>query len=462
MPLDSHPSSFRDPDGIVFSKNGFIYRCVFESYRNNYDLLNASGLYNTLTSEQLLISHTEADPAAFEQIPGRQIYKILQPESIHFISYPYEWCFSQLKMAALLTLDIQLKALEKGMTLKDATAYNIQFRGAAPVFIDTLSFEKYEENQPWQAYGQFCRHFYGPLLLWTYHKSEISQLSLKYPDGIPLSVISYSLPWKTKFSFSIQSHIHYHAQLEKTHGGNTSGKLKTLSLSKNRLVAIITHLKNQIQQLQLRPQSSPWLNYYETFSYSQDAFEIKKNTISSIINTLVPKHVLDIGCNDGEFSLICAGKAEQVVSIDSDASVVNNLQAKVSTLGIKNVLPLVVDITNPSPGIGFQNTERTAFLERGKFDLVLALALLHHVTISGNIPFSLFAKQLADLAPMLVIEYVPKEDPQTQRLLVSRKDIFDGYHLEGFVKAFEHFFTVRQQHKISNPERIIFLMERHA
>jgi ribosomal protein L11 methylase PrmA len=461
MGLSPHPSSFKDPDGAIFTLKGEIYRYVFESYKPSFDFFISSGLYNDLMSKDLLVPHTETDPTLVEQAE-KKIYRVLKPQIIPFISYPYEWCFEQLKLAALLTLEIQLSALEKGMSLKDATAYNVQFAGTKPVFIDTLSFEIYEDNKPWQAYGQFCRHFLGPLLLWVYGKHEVANLNLKYPDGIPLNVISYSLPFKTKFNFSIFSHIHYHSKLEKKLGSNASKKLKDLRLGKTRLIAILTHLKNYISQLKAGENASPWVNYYETFSYSDAAFKQKKTIVEGLVKELSPANIIDIGCNDGEFSLLCAENVQLVVSVDSDASVVNNLYNKASGAAIGNILPLVVDITNPSPGTGLNNQERTSFLKRGNFDMVLALALLHHVTIGNNVPFELFAKQLSEIASSLIIEFVPKEDQQAQRLLVTRKDIFTDYHLQGFTKAFGKFFVIRQQIDIGNTGRKLFLMQKHA
>ena len=202
-------SSFRDPSGFVFWSKENIFRQVNQPYRQDYDFLMSSGLYDTLVEKELLISHQEVDQFPRDQL---SFYKIIKPERIAFISYPYEWCFSQLKDASLLTLHIQKTALEFGMSLKDCSAYNVQFRYGKPVFIDTLSFERYKEGDPWKAYRQFCQHFLAPLALMSHIDLRLNQLSRVFVDGIPLDLTSNLLPFKTRFSLALFVHIHLHAK----------------------------------------------------------------------------------------------------------------------------------------------------------------------------------------------------------------------------------------------------------
>lgn len=462
MPPPLPSLSYKDPDGFVISINGVIYRLINQSYKNNYNTFITSGLYKELSETKMLLKHEEIDPTEINLQTNKKVFKVLKPELIPFISYPYEWSFTQLKNAALLTLNIQLKALEKNMWLKDANCYNVQFNGADAIFIDTSSFENYEENAPWPAYGQFCRHFLGPLLLHAYGKKELCSLSMSYPDGIPLQVISYSLPQKTKFSFFILSHIHYHAKLEKRYNHDESFKKKKLQISKSRVTALVHHLKNGIENLQFNNRHSEWSHYYKTFSYSKENFIQKQNVIVSFIESIKPSTLLDLGCNEGEFSILCSKKVNHIVAVDSDAVVINNLALKLTQMKITNVLPLVVNIAHPSPGIGILNNELSSFTSRANFDVILALALVHHLAIGNNIPFELMAKQFAQLSSQLIIEFVPKEDPQAQKLLITKKDVFIDYNIENFISSFNLFYFIKEQQQLNNSGRILFLMQAHA
>ncbi|MCJ7513764.1 MAG: hypothetical protein MUO23_12440, partial [Anaerolineales bacterium] len=198
-------ASFRDPSGYLFERNGKLFRQVNRSYQADFDRLIASGLYAELTGVGLIIPHIES-PAAPDE-PGLA-YRVIEPEPVPFISYPYEWSFGQLQTAALTTLSIQKRALSKGMSLKDSSAYNIQFHHGRPVLIDTLSFETYREGEPWDAYRQFCQHFLAPLALMAHTDIRLGQLLRVYIDGIPLDLASRLLPRKTRFSFSLLTHLH--------------------------------------------------------------------------------------------------------------------------------------------------------------------------------------------------------------------------------------------------------------
>ncbi len=462
MSTRSHPSSYKDPDGSIVFKNNQVYRLINYSFKDSFNTFLNSGLYKDLSEAEMIISHEEVGFNEIDEAENKTIYKILKPRLIPFISYPYEWSFFQLKQAALLTLEIQLKSLEKNMWLKDANCYNVQFNGVSPIFIDTSSFEIYPENKPWIAYGQFCRHFLGPLLLHAYGKSELCSLSMSSSDGIPLNVISYSIPRSTKFNFFIFSHIHYHAKLETRYNQDTSAKEKKLLLSKSRLTALILHLKKGIEKLELKNKSSEWSDYYDTFSYDKENFLQKQNAILSFIAHVKPSTLLDMGCNEGQFSILCSEKVNYIVAADADMAVINNLSRKLKINKIKNILPLVLNLAHPSPGIGLLNKERASFNERARFDGVMALALIHHLAIGCNIPFDLIAKQFSDLSPQLIIEFIPKEDPQAQKLMITKKDIFENYSLENFISSFNLFYRVKEQYPLSNSGRILFWMEANA
>ena len=286
-------SSFRDPSGFVFSKNQKIFRQINQSYKEEYDNLMNSGLYEKLVSEKLLVSHNEI---TMDSILPEKLYKIIEPEQIQFVSYPYEWSFSQLKFAALITLKIEKIALEFGMTLKDATAYNIQFVNSQPIFIDTLSFEKYHEGEGWKAYKQFCQHFLGPLALMSNTDIRLNQLSKIYMDGIPIDLVSKLLPLKTRFMFSLLSHIYLHAKSQK-HYENKKVNNKKIKMSKRSFQGLIENLNSSIKKLNWKPKGTEWGNYYSETNYSDKSFIEKKNIISKMMNEINPKKVWDLGSN---------------------------------------------------------------------------------------------------------------------------------------------------------------------
>lgn len=458
--MQKERSSFRDRDGFIFYENGQVYRAVQSGYKNDYELLHSSGLYAALTEKKLLIPHSEI---ASEKFPSlTRVYKVLQVPALAFVSYPYEWSFSQLKDAALLTLKIQATALENGMTLKDASAFNVQFQNGLPVFIDTLSFEKYEEGKPWVAYRQFCNHFLAPLALMSKVDPELRKLSQLYIDGIPLPLASSLLPYKTRFSPFYQMHIHYHAKLETKYSGDVKASEKVLNLSKTKLLAILNHLESGIMSMNLPVSKTEWSHYYDEFSYSDEAIEHKKQFVKEWAAFTRAETVSDLGCNTGMFSELLHSLVKQVVSFDIDHLAIEKFYLDIKKKKVRNILPLVADLNNPVPAIGWANAERRSFAERASADLVLALALIHHLSIGNNVPFADVAEFFHSLAPWLIIEFVPKDDPQSQRLLVTREDIFGDYAIENFEAAFGNFFTLEKKQSIKGTQRTLYLMKRNT
>jgi hypothetical protein len=454
-------SSFRDNSGFVFYAENKVYRTVSDVFRTDFDAVDSSGLYSSLVSAGQLIPHQEVDKTSWNGLINdtQGVYKILQVEKIPFISYPYEWCFQQLKDAALLTLDIQLKCLEHGMTLKDASAYNVQFLEGRPVFIDSLSFEPYKEGEPWMPYRQFCKHFLAPLSLIAKVNPDLRKLSQIYIDGVPLSLASNLLPGKTKLSAFYQLHIHYHAKLESKYGGNeTEVKKQKLHLSKNKLLAIIQHLRSGIAALTLPKQKTEWGDYYSECSYTDDALEHKKSLVREWSAQVRPLVTYDLGCNTGVFSETVSEHSEVVVAFDLDHLAIERLYNNIRKQGIKKMLPLVMDLSEPSPAIGWANQERSSLTDRATADLVLALALIHHLSIGNNLPFEKVAEYFHAIAKKLIIEFVPKDDPQSKRLLVTRKDVFDWYTIEQFEEIFGRFYNIEKKQKITGTDRVLYLM----
>ncbi len=457
MGTQRESGSFRDPNGWVYRRDGVIYRQIQPSYSENYELLNSSGLYNKLVAERLLVPHTEQSA---ELALTEGAYKVVIPEPIKFISYPYEWSFSQLRDAALATLTIQQHAIEAGMSLKDASAYNIQFSGAQPILIDTLSFEKYEEGHPWIAYGQFCRHFLAPLALMSLVDIRLSQLLRIHLDGVPLDLAAHLLPRKTLLKPGLLSHIHLHGSAQTKYADRQVHHESTAyGVSRNALLGLIDSLMGTVKSLSWRPVGTEWGEYYGNTNYSSAAMDAKHEIVRQMLEEIdpAPRMVWDLGANTGVFSRIAASKS-YTVSWDIDPAAVEKNYIDARDSGEKRILPLLVDIANSSPAIGWGLNERKSLFDRGPVDAAMALALIHHLAIGNNVPLPDVASVLARVGRNLIIEFVPKSDSQVQRLLTSRPDIFPDYTQAGFEKAFSQYFEIVAQRPVPESERTIYLM----
>ena len=455
-PSGYEPGSFRDPCGFLFYKEGLIYRQINSTYKENYDHLMDSGLYKALVDSGLMIPHKEAGIDGPE--PGRA-YKIIKPEPITFISYPYEWCFGQLKDAALATFEVQKIAMDFGMTLKDCSAYNIQFKKGRPIFIDTLSFEKYQEGQPWIAYRQACQHFLAPLALISYTDFRLNQLFRIYMDGIPLDLASSLLPSSTNFKASLLSHIHLHAKSQKHYAGKVV-KTNTRKVSRMSFMGLMDSLETSIRKMGWKAGETEWGDYYEDTNYTDDSLQHKKEIVARFFDKAGKGTVWDLGANDGLFSRIASDRGAFTASFDIDPVAVqkNYLQSK--NKGEENILPLLLDLTNPSPGIGWENTERASLIKRGPAETAFALALIHHMAISNNLPFSKIANFFSLICSTLIIEFVPKDDSQVQRLLATREDIFPDYTRQSFESEFNKYFKIESIEKVKGSKRTMYLMKK--
>lgn len=450
-------ASFRDPSGFVYTAGGTLFRQVNERYRPHYDFLMRSGLYQALVDRQWLVPHEE-----MESPPDA--YRVLAPRKIPYISYPYEWCFSQLKDAALLTLDIQLLSLSFGMLLKDASAYNVQFIGTRPVFIDTLSFETYEEGAPWVAYRQFCEHFLGPLALMAQRDLRLRQLLSRFIDGIPLDLVSPLLPMRTRARYGLFAHVHLHAKSQQRHRNDAThpAPVRIPKIPKTRLIALMESLRATVRSCELKERRTEWSDYYEETNYSPEAMSAKEVLVRRFVDETANADGLthDIGANTGRFSRLIAGPDRYVVSHDIDELAVERNYRESKRIGSDSVLPLVLDVGNPSPAIGWALEERSSALERMSGSTVIALALVHHLAISNNVPLPHLAALFGRLAHTLIVEFVPKEDSQVRRLLATREDVFPDYTLAAFEAAFGERFDITHCESVPDTTRTLFAMRR--
>lgn len=448
-------SSFRDPNGFVFEEGGNLYRKVRVSYSENFKHLTQSGLYITLVGKGLLVPHEDSD---IEVNRTGSTFKILKPARVPFISYPYEWSFSQLKSAALATLRLQKISLEYGMTLKDASAYNIQFFGITPSLIDTLSFEIYEPGSPWVAYRQFCQHFLAPLALMAYVDLRLSRLTQSHIDGIPLDLACKLLPKRAMLNGNLLMHLFLHAKLQsKYEGASTNDNSK--KMPKQALLGLIDSLEAAILSIHLPKCQSNWSEYYDCNSYSVETAEKKLSTVRDMLLKTSPETVFDFGANCGRFSRIAAELGAMTISLDMDPLCVQKNYLDAANHSANRILPLVIDLTAPTPSIGWSNNERASLIERGPCDTGLALALVHHLAIANNVPFARIAEFFSLVCKNLIIEFVPKSDVQVERLLSSRKDVFTSYNEENFEREFANFFEIVEKTPLEESGRVLYLMK---
>ena len=450
-------SSFRDPSGFLFKFKGTLYRQINRRYKIDYDFLINSGLYGELVAQGLIIPHQEVEIIPFPQ--PELAYKIIKPEKVDFISYPYEWSLPQMRGAALTTLRIARIALSFGMVLKDAGAYNIQFHKGRWRLIDTLSFERYHEGEVWVAYRQFCQHFLAPLALMAYLDGRLGLISRFFIDGIPLDIASKLLPLKTKLRYGLLIHIHLHARSQRRY----SNKAPDIKRNKRKfdlqaMLGLLESLRQIIKSLYGKLNTTDWVNYYSNINYSDESFEQKKAIVDTFIDQAQPNSVWDLGSNTGEFSQLASSKGIYTVGFDSDPSAVAKNYIQIRKKGDIHQLPLLMDLTNPSPALGWGHNERKSLMERGPVDLVLALALIHHLVISNNVPIQKLASFLKNICTYLIIEFIPKSDSMAKRLLQTRKDIFFDYNIEGFESAFGSYFKILRKQAVLGSERIIYLM----
>jgi hypothetical protein len=343
------------------------------------------------------------------------------------------------------------------MGLKDASAYNIQFLHGRPCLIDTLSFEMCRDGEPWVAYRQFCQHFLAPLLLMAYQDPRLVRLLALHVDGVPLDLAAQLLPLGARLRPSVFSHVQLHARTQQ-HFADRPEEVRGRRISRAGLEGLLDNLESLVSSLRLRSRASHWADYYSANSYADQAFGHKQLVVSQFLQRLQPATVWDLGANTGIFSRLAAHQGAVTIAFDLDHAAVETHYRECLDREETRVLPLVLDLTNPSPGLGWNNRERDSLADRGPCDTALALAVVHHLAIANNLPLDEIARFLRSLCRSLIIEFVPKEDPQSRRLLASRRDIFPDYNRECFEQAFSRQFSLEERVEIADSSRVLYLM----
>lgn len=477
--VERDPGSYRDPSGFVYRRDGRLLRQVNVSYADHWDALTRSSFLIGLVERGRLLPFEVVDRA--EAADPAAAHAIIAPTPLEFVSYPYEWTFGQLQDAALLTLDLQAAAQEAGFVLKDASAFNIQFVRGRPVLMDTLSFEIAVPGSPWQAYRQFCRHFLAPLALIARTDPRAGLLLREHLDGVPLDLATRLLPGRTRFRFGLLSHLHLHARADRRYaeqsrprsadGADDADPVAASAsaiqrersrpvMSDLRRAALVDSLRSTVRSLRWDPESTEWADYADNTSYAETAAAAKDRVVEGMLRAGGGHRVWDLGANTGRFSRIAASLGRDVLAFDIDPGAAEILYRAVRAERVETILPLVMDLANPSPGLGWASSERRSLVDRANADVILGLALVHHLAIGRNVPLPDIAAFFARLAPHAIVEFVPKDDPMVRFLLESREDVFPTYDLGHFRAAMATRFEIVSEAALPDSSRVLVHLRR--
>jgi len=463
MAIEIDEGSFRDPRGHIYLTADRVFRTVTQKGIDEYSSVKATRLLDKLVARKQLLEFEEIDKNA-HGFGQPEVALLLEHPRLPFVSYPYEWGFQQLKSAALLQLDIYVEALRHDVTLTDATAYNIQFIGAQPVFIDHLAFRPYRNGEFWLAHRQFCEQFLNPLLLRAKLGIAHNAWYRGSLEGISTSDLNGLLPFHKKLSWSVFSQVVLQAHFQKA----TLEKSARTAVSTNKglpklsFERLLISMRSWIETLKpLDAEKTVWGDYADDNSYSENAAAQKRRFVEAFVAEIKPDVLWDLGCNTGEYSAAAlVSGTKYVVGFDFDLAAIDKAFARAKNEDL-TFLPLYLDAANPAPDQGWSQLERKGLSSRANCDSLLALALVHHLAIGKNVPLDAVVQWLIALAPNGVVEFVPKSDPMVQELLRLREDIFDHYDLDHFVKFIGQRADIVQNEQVQDSERRLIRYVRH-
>lgn len=452
--LVQDPASYRDPSGHVYRSGDRIFRTVNKFGVNAFEKVRTSGILDRLTDQGLLLPGLDVTASDVPRPPGA-VYLLEHPR-IPFISYPYEWSFSLYKAAALHHLDLHLAALDGGFTLSDASAYNIQFLGTRPIFIDHLSLVPYKEGMMWEGHRQFCCQFLNPLILWSRLGVAPGPWIRGSGEGVLPGDLARLLAIRHHLSWTVLTHVVGQSFLD-TWGATRSSPQSSprRPMSRNAILGIISGLRRYIERLPSSITPSTWTDYASNTSYNEEDYLSKRGLVEDMVRKVRPQLLFDVGCNSGNYSDVALGAgAESVVGFDSDFG---SLELAIQRFrgSDQQVLPLWMDLANPSPSQGWAEHERMGLRERGPGDALIALAIVHHLAIGRNIPLAGIVEWLMSLAPQGVVEFPQKTDPMVQRLLMNRVDVFSDYTEEHFLKCLTLRAKITGMVRLKSNERLL-------
>jgi len=453
------PGSFRDPSGRVHRAGDRIFRTIGVKAAANYEAARDRGVLSKYVDRKILIDSREIDAAELG-LAGPSIAHVVEHPKLPFVSYPYEWSFALLKASALFHLDFQCELLDDGFVLSDASAYNVQFDGARPLFIDLLSIRKYRDGEYWLAHNQFCEQFLNPILMWSYIGVPPNDWFRGRLEGIPSDAISRMLPAYRKLSFRMISHVVGPARLQARSERRHTAEAVRRPLPRSAYRALLTHLRRWIQSLQPAGSDTQWQDYEEFHSYSENEEQAKKEFVSQFVADAKPGVLWDMGCNTGAYSEIALrARAGKVIGFDYDHGALDRAVARARREKL-DLLPLYLDGANPSPDQGWAQRERMGLTGRSNADALIALAFIHHLVIGRNIPLDDAVDWLTSFAKRGLIEFVQKDDPTVRDMLALREDIFDEYDERAFLHALESRATIIATRRNPDNGRLLAVYER--
>lgn len=462
LPYDS--GSFRDRSSRVVQAHGRVFRALTPAAWDTWQALSSAEFFQRRMADGSLVATHEAPPDALGQPLGDPWTALLEHRRVPLVSYPYEWTFGMLRDAALLQLDLLQESLPAGFTLKDGTPYNVQWQGARPVFIDIGSWERYRPGAPWDGYRQFCQLQLFPLLLLARQGVDFQPWLRGSLEGITAGQMRRALGFWQRLRPSALLHVVLHDKLQATHGGQTRDmrrELRDAGLNAALVQATVQRLRKLVSRLAWNPPQTVWTSYASDNSYSAADAQQKLAFVSDVLRRRRPGSVWDLGCNTGAFSRLAAHEADYVVAMDADHASVERLYRQLLHDGVNNVLPLVMNLVDPSPGLGWRGQERLPLPGRGRPDLTLCLALLHHLVLQANVPLGEAVDWLADLGGSLIVEFVDKSDPMAQQLLRHKGDIFTDYDPVQFEAHLRRRFRTVERRPLALGTRILYFAE-HA
>ena len=454
------PGSFRDPESRVFYAGDSVYRALSPEGLEDFRALEESGLFSRAMEDGRLVRTEHADTAAVPGLLAKETAGVLRHELIPYVSYPYEWTFSMLKDAALLQLDLLLAALDEDLVLKDSTPYNVQWRGARPVFVDLGSFERLREGEPWVGYRQFCMLFLYPLVLQAVKDVGFQPWLRGSIDGIPTTDMAGLLSFRDRFRRGLFTNVFLHARLERRYAdraGEVKRDVKKAGMRKEIVVANVRRMQKLVRRLDWSPPEGVWVAYGEQNTYTDDDARRKDEFVREVARSRDWNLAWDVGCNNGRYSRIAAEGARYVVAIDADQGPVELLYRTLRDEGNEKILPLTMNAADPSPGLGWRGLERKAPADRGKPDLVLALALVHHLSIAANVPVKEVVDWLASLEASLVVEFPTREYPMVQKLLAPKREgLHPDYERGFFERCLNDAFEVERSEVLQSGTRVLY------
>jgi hypothetical protein len=451
--------SFRDPDNKILHHDGAILRCLSGRALADWEQLAGTSFFARLMADGRVIpTGRVVDPGVLPPLDARWV-ALLKHETVPLISYPYEWSFGMLRDAALLQLDVTTAALDEGMTLKDATPYNVQWKGPRPTFIDVGSFTPYRAGDPWAGYRQFCELFLYPLFLQAYKGVSFHPWLRGSLEGIQASEMRSLLSARDLVRAGVLTDVYLQAKAQERYEDtprNIKADLRKAGFGPRLIQHNLARLRGIVEGLRWEPARSTWSEYQDTHTYRQQELRHKTTFVEGVLKTRRWQSVWDFGCNTGVYSRLASGHADLVLAVDADHLVIDRLYRALREEGSTNILPLVWDFANPSPGLGWRRRERRPLVERGKPDLILCLALIHHLVIGRNIPLSELIAWLATLGADLIVEFVGRDDPMVQRLLRHREGQEFDYSAEALEAALAGAFATVTRDASEHGTRILY------